>query len=109
MKQHEELDRQVAELLERGLIEPSNSAWATSAVLVAKKDGTTRMAIDYRGLNEGSVPDEYPTPRIDDALDDMAESDVFTMLDMMWGYWQLGLRDEDRPKTAFRTRKGLWQ
>ena len=107
-EQHEEADRQVAELLERGLIEESNSEWATSMVLVKKKDGGWRAAIDYRGLNAVTVPDEFPVPRIDVTLDGLQGAKVFSLLDIRSGYWQLPLRESDQKKTAFRTRRGLY-
>ena len=107
-EQHAEADRQVTEMLKQGLIEESNSEWATSMVLVKKKDGGWRAAIDYRGLNAVTVPDEYPAPRVDTTLDGLQGARVFTMLDIRSGYWQLPLRECDRKKTAFRTRRGLF-
>ena len=106
--QHEESDRQVEQMLSRGLVEESDSEWATSMVLVVKKDGQWRAAIDYRGLNAVTRPDEYPLPRTDDLIDEMEKARYFTVIDMMWGFWQLPLRQEDRKKTAFRTRRGLF-
>lgn len=108
-EQTEEIKRQSRELLERGLIEPCKSRWSTSVVLAKKKDGTKRMAVDYRGLNKVTKPDRFPAPRIDDLLDDLAEYRVFSTLDMRWGYWQMPLREEDRDKTAFATPDGLYR
>ena len=108
-KQITEITRQVTELLDRDLIEPCDSAWSTCPVLAPKKDGTWRMAVDYRGVNGVTRPDEFPVPRIDDVLDDLAKYKVFTTLDMRWGYWQMPLREEDRDKTAFATPNGLYR
>ena len=97
-------------LLERGLIEPSSSDWATSCVLVKKKDSTWRFAIDYRELNSVTVVDVYPVPRVDETLDALAGARYYTALDLTSGFWQqLLLSPADAKKTAFRTREGLWQ
>ena len=91
-----EINRQVEELLERGLIEPCESEWATSPVLAKKKDGSWRMAIDYRPVNDDTPSDQYPLPRIDDILDAMAGTKIFSTLDLRWGFWQMPLAEEDK-------------
>ena len=104
-----EIGRQVKDLLERGLIELCTSPWCTNPVLAKKKDGTYRMAIDYRALNAVTVSDEYPIPSIDDIIDEMGQYRVFTTVDMRSGFWQLPLHAADRDKTAFATPGGLYR
>lgn len=102
-------DEQVDNMLEKGIIEPSTSPWASPVVLVKKKDGSTRFCIDYRKLNTATVKDAYPLPRIDDTLDALTGSQWFCTLDLVSGYWQVQMEEKDREKTAFATRKGLFQ
>jgi hypothetical protein len=78
-------------------------------VIVRKKDGTVRFCIDYRALNAVTAKDVYPLPRGDETLEALYGSQRFTSLDLHAGYWQLGVAEEDRPKTAFTTRRGLFQ
>lgn len=77
--------------------------------LFEKKDGSWRFCVDYRKLNEITIKDVYPLPRIDDALSRLEGSSLFSIMDMLSGYWQVGVRDEDREKTAFITADGLFQ
>ena len=95
--------------LDAGVIQESTSAWASPMVYVRKKDGTTRPCVDYRRLNEVTHKDAYPLPRIDDCLDCLGGACVFSMLDLQSGYWQIEVREADRPKTAFVTRHGLYE
>ena len=74
---------------------------------LAKKDGTLRMCVDYRGLNNVTVHNKYPLPRIDEMLDRLQGAKVFSSLDLASGYPQLGLQESDVPKTAFCTPDGL--
>ena len=92
-----------------GVIEPSNSPWASPIVLVKKKDGSTRFYVDYRKLNSVTRKDSYPLPRIDDTLEALSGATWFSTLDLKSGYWQVEVHPSDRDKTAFSTGKGLWQ
>jgi hypothetical protein len=102
-------------LMERGLIEPSMSPWASSLVLVKKKllnkDGSTqyRVCIDYRPLNGVTVKDSYPTKRIEACLDALGGSQWYCSMDLMSGYHQVEMDPEDKDKTAFHTEEGLFQ
>ena len=79
------------------------------AVLVTKKDGGTRFCVDYRQLNDATIKDAYPLPRIDDTLDMLAGKQWFSTLDLASGYWQVSLSKAARAKTAFATHSGLFQ
>ncbi|GKB33507.1 putative reverse transcriptase domain-containing protein [Tanacetum coccineum] len=102
----QELSNQLQELADRGFIRPSTSPWGAPVLFVKKKDGSFRMCIDYRELNKLTVKNRYPLPRIDDLFDQLQGSSVYSKIDLRSGYHQLRVRDEDIPKTAFRTRYG---
>ena len=104
-----EAERQVKDLLEKKLIEPASGAWSSPVVLVKKKDGGWRFCIDYRKLNAVTIQDAYPLPRIDESLDALAGSRLFSTLDLVSGYWQVPLDAEGQEKSAFATRSGLWK
>ena len=104
----EEGEKQTAEMLEKDVIEPSSSPWAGPVVL-AKKDESCRFCIDYRKLNNITVQDSYPIPRIDDMLDFFAGARFFSTLDLACGYWQVRLTKEAKEKSAFVTFQGLCQ
>ena len=101
-----EVIKQITELLQQGLIEPSTSPYGAPILFVAKKDGTLRMVIDYRALNKITVKNRYPLPRIDDLLDQLQGATHFSSLDLTSGYHQVPLHPTDVPKTAFRTPMG---
>jgi hypothetical protein len=104
-----EVETQIKDLLAKGLIEPSSSPFGAPVIFVPKPDGSLRMCLDYRALNRITVKNKYPLPRIDDLLDQLSGATVFSGLDLVSGYWQLRMSDEDAPKTAFRTHLGLYQ
>ena len=97
----QEINRQVNDLQERGLIEASDSPWAANVVLVRKKDGSQRLCIDYRGLNAVTVKDAYPVPRIDETLDALEGAKWFSTLDLASGYWQVALDEDAQQKSSF--------
>ena len=100
--QKEEIQKQIKNLQESGLIRPSESEWASNVVLVKKKDGAWRMCIDYRDLNIKTLnPDSYMLPRIDDTLDALSRAKYFCTLDILQGYHNVELTEEAKPKTAF--------
>ena len=101
--------RQVEELKQRGVIEPSDSPWAANVVLVRKKDGTKRFCVDYRGLNAVTIKDAYPVPRIDETLDALSGAQWFSALDLASGYWQVALDEEASQKSTFVVRNGLYR
>jgi len=92
----EETRKQVAEMLDQGVIQASHSPWASPIVLAKKKDGTFRFCIDYRKLNEVTKKDAHPLPRIDDLLDALQGSQMFSTLDLRSGYWQVSVDPKDR-------------
>ncbi|XP_028763323.1 uncharacterized protein LOC114721630 [Neltuma alba] len=104
-----ELKKQIEDLLEKGFIRPSVSPWGSPVLFVKKKDGSLRLCIDYRQLNKVTIKNKYPLPRIDDLLDQLVGSSVFSKIDLRSGYHQLRVRSEDIPKTAFRTRYGHYE
>ena len=108
-EEHNEINRQVDELLRKGLIEPSTSPWASQVLLVEKKDGTKRLCIDYRSVNSVTIKDSFPLPRIDDSLDMLSGNAYFTSLDLTQGYYQVPILPKDRSKTAFQTANGLYE
>ena len=103
------VDQLVKEMLEQGVVSPSKSPWSSPVVLVTKKDGSTRFCVDYRQLNSVTKTDVFPLPRVDDSLDQLANSCFFTTLDLASGYWQVLVDANSREKTAFVTHSGLYE
>ncbi|GKD04616.1 putative reverse transcriptase domain-containing protein [Tanacetum coccineum] len=104
-----ELAEQLQELSNKGFIRPNSSPWGAPVLYVKKKDGSFCMCIDYRELNKLTVKNRYPLPRIDDLFDQLQGSSVYSKIDLRSGYHQLRVREEDIPKTAFRTRYGHYE
>ena len=103
------IDREVDKMLEYNIIQESESPWCSPVVLVRKKNGKIRFCVDYRKLNQVTKKDSFPMPRIDDTLDWLEKAKWVTTLDLTAGYWQIPMDDKDKEKTAFRTRKGLFE
>ncbi|GJU27047.1 putative reverse transcriptase domain-containing protein [Tanacetum coccineum] len=105
----QESSNQLQELADRGFIRPSTSPSRAPVLFVKKKDGFFRMCIDYQELNKLTVKNRYPLPRIDDLFDQLQGSSTYSKTDLRSGYHQLRVRDEDIPKTTFRTRYGHYE
>jgi hypothetical protein len=100
---------QVQELLRKGWIQPSVSPYGAPVLFVKKKDGTLRMCIDYRALNNITVKNKYPLPRIDELLDTLQGATCFSAMDLHSGYHQVRLHPDDIAKTAFSTPTGHYE
>jgi hypothetical protein len=104
-----ELKTQLQDLLEKGFIRPSSSPWGCPAIFVKKKDQTLRMCVDYRPLNEVTIKNKYPLPRINILFDQLTGARVFSKIDLRSGYHHIRIRPEDISKTAFTTQYGLFE
>ncbi|XP_019056457.1 PREDICTED: uncharacterized protein LOC109116102 [Tarenaya hassleriana] len=100
------LKKQFNELMETGFIRPSVSPWGVPVLYVKKKDGSMRLCIDYRGLNQVTIKNRYPLPRIDELLDQLQGAKWFFKIDLRSGYYQIRVKAGDIQKTTFRTRYG---
>ena len=103
------VQKEIKEMLAAGIVEPSNSEWASPIVLVRKKDGSMRFCVDYRKLNSASEADAYPMPRVDELIDTLGRAKFISTLDLTRGYWQVPVEPNSRPFTAFTTPFGLYQ
>ena len=101
--------RQLEQWEDEGIVRRSSSAWSAPAMVVPKKNGTWRTVIDYRGLNKLLAKESNPVPIIHEVLDAMGGSQYFSTMDLTSGYYQLGVREKDKPKTAFTTPFGLFE
>ena len=104
-----ELRNQLDDLLSKGFIRSSTSPWGAPVLFAKKADGTFRLCVDCRKLNQLTVKNKYPLPRIDELFDQLGGSRFFSKIDLRSGYHQLKIREEDIPKTAFRTRYGHFE
>ena len=96
-------------MLECGLINPSTSKYGTPVILIKKHNGGKRMCIDYRALNHLTTTNNYPLLRIDDLFNHLKNTWVYSKLDLLSGYWQIPVKEEDWHKLAFKTNLGLWE
>src|SRR3954449_7726608 len=104
-----ELKRQLDDMLKKGLIRPSASPWRSPLLFVDKKDGAIRLCTDYRKINDVTIKNKYPLPKIEDLFDQLTGAKFFSKIDLRTCYHQLKIRAEDIPKTAFTTRYGLYE
>ncbi|UYV73057.1 hypothetical protein LAZ67_10001691, partial [Cordylochernes scorpioides] len=108
-KEREIIKEQIDEMLRDGIIRPSSSPWSFPVILVKKRDGKYRFCVDYRKLNDVTVKDVYPIPRIDEVLNTLQGSKYFSAIDLKSGYWQVEVEEKDKEKTAFTTAHGLYE
>ena len=106
----DEAMKEEARMLEQGVIEPSESPWASPVVLVRKKDDSLRYCVDYRKLNKVTKKDSYPLPNMQECLDSLGQAKYFSTMDLCSGYWQVGMTEAAKVKSAFYgVGGGLWQ
>ena len=108
-KKAERANQEVRRLLALGMIQPSLSPWASGIVMVKMKSGELRFFCDFRLLNEVTIKDAYPLPRIDESLARLGNAKIYTSVDLAWAIWQFPLRKADRHKTAFACELGLFE
>ncbi len=107
--QHEPVKKQLQEMIEAKVVQPSTSPWGSPLVVVKKKDGSDRLCVDYRRLNALTKKDNFPLPRIDETLDSLGHAKYFTTLDLQSAYWQMEIAERDIEKTAFTTLFGHFE
>ena len=95
--------------MKMGVIEESNGPWASPVVLIPKPDGSIRFCVDYRRLNDVTLPDAYPLPRVKDLIDKIGQAKYLTKIDLSRGYWQVPMEDNSIPISAFVTSHGQFQ
>lgn len=105
----EAVRQHLRDLLEAGVIRESESSFSSPIVVVRKKNGDIRLCTDYRKLNLQTVKDAYPLPNLEESLSALSGSKWFSVLDLKSGYYQIGMNEADKAKTAFVTPIGFWE
>lgn len=108
-EQKNTIERMVRGMLEAQIVTTSTSHFASSIILIKKKDSTWRFYVDYRRLNDITVKNKYPIPVVEDLLDELHGPRFFSKIDLCSGYHQIRLKQGDEHKTAFKTHHGLWE
>ena len=108
LKERQIIEEQISEMIAEGIIEPIVSEWASPVVIVSKRDGTMRFCVDYRDVNQLTKPDQYPIPRLDDSLDMLGNSTMYSTMDACSAYWQIRMDPDSVEKTTFISHAGLY-
>ena len=105
----EAVEKQCRELHMADIIEPSKSPWSAPIVPIRKKDGSIRLCVDYRQLNQITKPDRFPMPNVTDVIASLGGVQYFTSLDLVRGYYQMPIEENSKEYTAFSTPRSHWQ